>query len=97
VGGPEPGADDPRAVRARDGDGPRAARARGQDPRMTSMRILEGALVPLGRWIATTRSVPPGARRAAALQVADLVAAAHASARQPATAAMLSAIPMGTG
>jgi 2-methylcitrate dehydratase PrpD len=64
--------------------------------------VKPGALVPMGAWIAATaaagaRDTPPLARRAAALQLADLVAALHASARAPEVASVLGALPMGGG
>jgi 2-methylcitrate dehydratase PrpD len=55
------------------------------------------ALAPLGAWIAATRSVPAAARRAAALQIADHVAALHASARAPELAGLLHGVPLGAG
>ena len=56
-----------------------------------------GALTPMGEWIAATRAVPATARRAAAMQIADLVAALHASARAPELSSLLRGVPMGSG
>jgi 2-methylcitrate dehydratase PrpD len=51
----------------------------------------------MGEWIAATRAVPATARRAAAMQVADLIAALHASARAPELTSLLRGVPMGGG
>ena len=56
-----------------------------------------GALTPMGEWIASRPSPPETALHAARLQLADLVAAVHASAGAPDIAVLMSNIPMGTG
>jgi 2-methylcitrate dehydratase PrpD len=58
-----------------------------------------GHLAPIGAWIAGTRgaAIPAEARRAARLQLADLVAAVHASARSPELRALLSGLALGDG
>jgi len=58
-----------------------------------------GRLAPIGAWIAGARgaAIPAAARRAARLQLADLVAAAHASARSPELRALLSGLALGDG
>jgi len=56
-----------------------------------------GALTPMGEWIASRPEPPETALHAARLQLADHVAALHASAGAPDIAVLMSNIPMGTG
>ncbi|MCE9572860.1 MAG: MmgE/PrpD family protein [Deltaproteobacteria bacterium] len=60
---------------------------------------MSGALVPLGAWVAKTRwaDIPPTARRAARIEIADLVAAVFASARAPEISALLDNLALGAG
>jgi 2-methylcitrate dehydratase PrpD len=64
-----------------------------------SLTTRDGALVPLGAFIAGTRagSMPEAARRAARYQLLDMVAAAHASARSPECARFFANMPFGAG
>jgi 2-methylcitrate dehydratase PrpD len=56
-----------------------------------------GALEPLGAWIASRPSPPAAALHAARVQLADMVAAVHASARAPELARVLRGVPLGGG
>jgi 2-methylcitrate dehydratase PrpD len=59
----------------------------------------KGLLAPMGRWLAAQRwdTIPAAARTAARVQILNMVAAAHASARSGATLRMLTALPSGSG
>lgn len=55
--------------------------------------------MPLGAWVATTRwaDIPATARRAARIEIADLVAAVHAAARAPEIVRLFDQLPLGAG
>ncbi len=58
-----------------------------------------GLLEPMGAWLAQQRwgTIPAPAIAAARMQILNMIAAAHASARAPATRHLLSALPPSTG
>ncbi|HEX7844142.1 MAG TPA: MmgE/PrpD family protein [Kofleriaceae bacterium] len=67
--------------------------------RPTDAAPTEGLLAPMGAWLAAQRwsTIPAPARDAARVQILNMIAAVHATARSPETRDLLTALPAGDG